>query len=233
MLENAYSPSIYNQLLLVQQADLAVKKSPRFDEFLHRAGELFVANQVNKTVGVFLLHRHNSIDDNTLMLERAGIRNGETVLITGPNPISSGLGVPTRWALTNGSFAPTEFGTDSELGEQLVELKAKADFLSSFANLLVEYKLESYLGLCLFDRDYFHEDRSDMILVEESELDTSSNIVKWVRNFDDKSKLIQTVWHFESPLVAGPGCVPLCKQYCVMYSPGHAIEHYPIHGIIA
>lgn len=229
MLEGHYSTEIYNALALVHVADTAVRGSGRFEPFLAQAGELFVAHGVEQFAGVFLLHRHNSLEAGTAMVEIGALRDGQPTLVTSPRPLAAGVGTPTRWALRDGAFCPIEFSDDPDLAGQRAELVSRPAFLAAFAALVRDHGFADLLGLCLFDRDYFHEDHAGMILVEETEMATSSNVVRWVSDIADKSGLIETVWHFIQPTPTKPKCVPTCTQYCIKRSPGHATSHEKAH----
>lgn len=229
MLEGRYSTQIYNALAYVHIANDAVKSSGDFEAFLDRASDLFVAHAVEKFAGVFLLHRHNSLDDDTAMVETSALYKGEATLVTSPRPLAGDIGTPTRWALRDGAFCPIEFSDDTGLIAPRAELLSRPAFLAAFAALIGDYGFEDLLGLCLFDRDYFHEDHDGMILVEQIDVDTASNVVRWVEDIDDKSGLIETVWHFIQVTPTKPKCLPTCTQYCIKRSPGHAIEHVKAH----
>lgn len=234
MLNTHFDVSLYNGLPLVFAADAAVKSNEKFDDFLRVAGALIVEAGLANIAGVFLLHRHNVLKEENLMLEEYGWFRQEPALITHPaNANKYGkIATPTRWAIVDSTYIPVEYSIDEDLHANFETLSRNRDFLNKYANAVAKYGFAGNLGLCIFDRDYFHQDRAGNILVEESSLEEESNIVFWTKRENYTNNLIETVWHFASD-VSGPDCVPLCSQYCAQYSPGHAIEHYPNHGIIA
>ncbi len=221
----------YNALPGIFEADKAAKDSNTLEKFLADAAPVFHKHEVNSEVGVFLLHKHNNLTSKKIMIEYEGEYSGESALITSARTADEAA-LPARWAVSkSGEYMPLEFTYDAMAAASLSRLHENSKFLGEFSMLVRKHDVNNLFGLCLADRGFFQDPPvSSAMLVEES-YPHVGNVVRWTTLDYRSDDLIQTIWTF--PATLGPGCVPMCKRYCVPRSPGHAREHYPIHGIIA
>lgn len=105
----------YNSLESVEEADRIFRSRANADEFLDRAGEILVRAGLDELVAVRLLHKHNDISANEIMLERfeTSEEHGETV-VTQRTSLGDADQVctPCIWkCLDNGEILALEFTT--------------------------------------------------------------------------------------------------------------------------
>lgn len=231
LVSSSLDNSRYNALLGIFEADGAAKNQDVLGKFLTEAAPIFHEHGVTSDVGVFLLHKHNDLSPKKIMVEYEGEYSGESALITAERTTDE-TAFPARWAVSkSGEYTPLEYTSDIFVTASLLRLQENSKFLGEFSALVNKHNVNNLFGLCLADRGFFQNPpEGSAKLVEESYPDVG-NVVRWTTLNYQSDELIQTIWTF--PATQGPACVPMCKRYCVPRSPGHAGEHYPIHGIIA
>lgn len=227
----------YNGLCGVIEADRLVREDGRLDRFLGEAAPLFIDAKVAHALGISLLHKHNLLTPGLVMYQEDTIHDGERALVCRPVDANStpSRRIPYMFQL-GGSTQPLlhelEYSSDDEVYEYHQLLKSKPDFITQVHDLLTVHDLSRHLGLCILPRQFFANVPSDMVPVEESDIVNTANIVRLRKRSDvDFTKTLQTAWAFQDAHASQ--CVPVCSRYCALYSPGHAIEHYPNHGMIA
>jgi len=207
------------------------KKNNVLDIFLTDVAPIFYKHKISSDIGVFLLHKHNDLTSGKIMLEHESEYLGEPALITAETTISD-TSIPARWAvLSRNDYTPLEYTGDHLAAAALTRLQSNTEFLEEFASLIYAHDVNNLFGLCLADRGFFQSPPSSSAKLVEESYPGVGNVVRWTLLDNPDNNLIQTIWTF--PATQGPACVPMCKRYCVPRSPGHAGEHYPIHGIIA
>lgn len=230
MLSERFSEKVYNDLLDVETCNEQVSGGI-LNGFLQEAGASISKYQADEYAGIFLLHRHNIINKDEIMVERDGVYNEKSALICAPEGCFSDA-VPVRWGLVDNCFVPLEYGSDPILKSAYGLLKENGQMLIDLAAHIKRCGVVRNLGICLYDRSFFSNPPAGHIALEETDVAAHANIITWQDVEPDTSMHIQTTWNFEAKGKLGPGCNPVCSRRCVMRSPGHAIEHPYIHGII-
>jgi len=235
MLQGEFRNQVYNAAHSAGDAELMLAQTGRFANFLEKAADVFSKHNVADFAGVFLIHRHNHVADGQAMIETDAILDGADALVTRPRDAKeTAVSVPTRWIVGDGCFEPFEYSDNLRMRPQLSRLDNTPEFLRDVRALLNRFELTDLVGLCLFDRGLYEKGPAGHILVETTDEETSSNIVRWMSGDLDQSKLIKTVWHFAPSKGEGGGCVPQCNEVCYFSSPDdqhksfHKSKHFNI-----
>lgn len=222
---------LYNSLPTVEFANSIVNQQADFRELLENIGKDIVSHNCQDVVGVRLLHKHNSIEDNELMIEVEEVVEGRQALSTVKTSGDVGYFtyVPNVWSCTaNGDIVPLEYTDISCVSIDEDFFTDNGELFRSVSRRLAGHRLENLLGLTIISKPTFQFDGITHAAVEYSDIERDANIIIARRRDKlDRSRLIETTWDFSTSTMTS--CTPSCYSYCVQYSPGHAIEHYSQH----
>lgn len=233
----AASPSVYNRLPGVFEADESVRRDGHLERFLKQVAPLFIMADVAPFIGVGLLHKHNYVEDGHIMSQIEGWYEGEPALICSHTKCDGALGesvAPILYDLSaENDLVGLEFSADPLVINSHARLMERTEFIRSFQLALHEYNLHGQLGFSIIGRTFYYNNKKNgLIAVEQSDLPSTANVIRLRKEAEiDKETLIQTSWSFSAEDQSQ--CIPLCSSVCVMRSPGHSREHYPNHGMIA
>lgn len=209
------STSVYNELPDVMDADRTLRDRGK-DALLMSFGDLFLRHRVEDYLGLRLLHKHNSLGMDELMLEREERDvDGTPCLTTIAAPLEDEAtrSPANSWAVIGGRAVPLEFSNDRRVA---IGLTGRERFLEEFDELARLLNTDRLLGICVLQRDFYDKHRSGRggeILIEETEPDRRANVLR----FADEgrypgAKLIHASWAFrqlsEAEIIAG------CATYC-------------------
>lgn len=223
-----FSAEQYNSLLDVNSADQRVHVGQKFAALLEEAGACFFEFGVDEYYSIDLLHKHNSIDSEHIMLEDEEVLDDGTAALTtmkATRPSKDDSFAPSTFKLRAGNLIPLEFSRDPVVNSAIGKLPQHIEFLCAYQHLLTKYELSEFIGLGFAGRRFYDGLRADQILVEESDLDRVANIVTIKdRESVEYDKVISTSWAFKRTIKR---CytATVCVKVCVIYTPGHAIEH--------
>lgn len=231
------SNDIYNKLPSVYEANESVRRDGRLDRFLDDVGRSFIAADLASSVGVGLLHKHNSVEEGHMMSQSEGRYEEELALICAhTNQLQSHCDAiaPILYGFSDDhDLIGFEFSSDRIVKHAHKRLLRQPKFIERFQLVLREHGLQDYLGFSILGREFYvHNKQPGLVPVEQSDAQSTANIVRLRNEADlDMTSLIQTSWAFSAEDQSQ--CIPLCSSVCVMRSPGHSREHYPNHGMIA
>jgi hypothetical protein len=239
---------VYNLLPDVETADADLTQLGRAS-LLERLGDVIRAHDLCSKFGIRLLHRHNSISDTEVMVEReehsAALGHCLTTMAADAPQVSDAP-LPNSWKLHDGAYVPLEWSADAEVTSVVDPVGRHGEFFSDFAAVLSEHECAGILGPCVIARDFArrHRPSPSSIFIETCEDARRANVVR----FDDperyaSQKLIQTTWVVSSRSAetdCNPDCIPSgCNPVsaCVVGSNGHQSEtahvkgnHAVVHG---
>ncbi|KAA1244557.1 hypothetical protein F0Q45_24850 [Mycobacterium simiae] len=228
MKTESFSAEQYNLLLDVNSADQSVHEDQKLARLLEQAGAYFFKFGVDEYYSVELLHKHNTIDPDHIMLEDAEVLGDGTAALTTmkvKRPSREDTFAPSTFKLQTGKLIPLEFSRDPAVNIAIGKLPQHSEFVCAYQRLLADYGLSEFIGLGFAGRRFYDGLRPDQILVEESDPERVANIIT-IRNRDaiEHAKLISTSWAFKRTIKR---CytATVCVKVCVIYTPGHAIEH--------
>lgn len=195
---------IYNGLpdVLVASNELSAGNKT---EVLDTLCKVILKHRLENTVGIRLLHRHNDIAQQELMLEsEERDAEGRYCLSTVAVAQDGTLAAPNSWMLGEDGFQPLEFSLDPfVLAESGLTVREK-EFYHEFGDTLKSLNVAGLLGPCIINRSFFDkrrpEDSSMLSLIETTDDQRRANVLR----FDDESKykpeqLIETTWMATRP----------------------------------
>lgn len=220
------SNEAFNSMLDIEDV-YKLSKISNIDKFLELASSIATSRKIDSRIGCFILHRHNLLQDNEVMLrgERASL-GGKAGIVTRATDFSHAISAsPVSFKLQCHSgeviLTPLEYSTlpsDRKGYEALCESK---DFLLEFYNLAKEMNLDQLVGISIIskliptnekevvvERFAIHEGAHENIVSMES-VDTIKH-----------DNAIPTTWS-----LFGNVTPQSCLRMCVDRSPGHSKEH--------
>jgi hypothetical protein len=220
----------YNSQLDVIRANNKLASSGQFPDFLARTEQLVHKFGVMGLFGVRLLHKHNDIGSDEIMVEFEGhraTRMGALVPVLETLCIkASGIEGPSIFVFArDGTPLPMEYSIQTSAAGTRGVLEKHRDFIRSFAREVYEYGLQDVIGLCVpnseFCTKYMRSESS--ILVERSDHARRANVIFVGDRGDvDLSNVIQTTWTFTN---TGIGCGAVCEE---QDGGGHKkVDHIP------
>lgn len=223
-------PEIYNNLQDVLVADEKLSFMGR-NETLSPLCQTILKYRLEDTVGIRLLHNHNHIGENEVMLEREEMdANGTYCLTTLAVEQAANKGFANSWKLDKGSYFPLEFSADPLVANETDKFIGKEDFIKEFNDQLETLGAAHILGPCVLGRMFYEERKpsgSDVLLVEITDEKRRANILKYYHSHEIKiDKLIQTVWKATaggnytqnlSLAEAMSTCTPICAPVAVVH----------------
>ena len=213
---------IYNQLPSVEKAHLLITENSKFEATLNKIGRLLFRNKLHTTVGISLLHRHNDLKANQVMVQHTEhLKNGEIALVTAREQIASidEMLFPVIWrCLSNGEIEPLEYGLISDLKLPMDFLAAHKNVFAEVATLITENDCQLPIGLTLLDQQFLAASREGFIAIEHIDIKRAANIATLTKR-SENSSAITTYWNYDGTSVQQ--CHPF-KQ-CVARSPGHDV----------
>ncbi|HTD99432.1 MAG TPA: hypothetical protein VK668_09090 [Mucilaginibacter sp.] len=223
-------PEIYNGLQDVIVADEKLSAMGR-NEMLSPLCQTIMKYHLEDTVGIRLLHNHNQISQNEVMLEKEEVDDKgayclTTVAVDGPGNI----GFPNSWKLENGRYFPLEFSTDPLVMNETDKFIGKEDFMTEFNDNLEMLGVTNILGPCVLGRMFYEKRKpleQEVLLVEITDEKRRANILKYYPSNEIKvDKLIQTVWMATagkdyteniSLAEAMQTCTPICTPVALIH----------------
>lgn len=218
---NALS-ELYNSLPPVEFSNEKLK-SCQSSNVLNRLSEIIVKHELENTIGIRLLHNHNTIEAHEIMLEHEERnKSGQMCLVTSANKITDLTDYnENSWILYNGSFHAVEFSKDSEVTSEKNILSQKKDFFKEFGETLEYLDVSDILGPCIIKREFYnkYKPNTSFILAETSDIRRRANILKY-ENEDkfDKKKLIDTTWKAYKNEVESNKVFAGCTAACISIS---------------
>jgi hypothetical protein len=192
----------YNRLPEVFEADLKLVSFGR-DNALKVLFEIIRNHKLENHVGIRLLHKHNLIFENEIMVEGAISDSEGFALVTQALPISDvdGRVVPNSWVLTDSAFIPMEFSHKNLVFNSKICPETKPEFFAELATKLRELGLSTVLGPALISSDFVKSNSpgSSTLMIERSALDDRVNILRYARSNDfSKDSFVETYWCINS-----------------------------------
>jgi hypothetical protein len=216
-LSKTFSPSIYNSLISVEEADEKAHQSGVLSLFLEEATHIFHKHNMQNRFGVALLHKHYECGENQHMIQYEEIIKDESALVTRPvhaAPQQEGA-VPVIWSLIEGKYHPLEYSTDSLACELYRSGDIPQAFLEEFSDLLRFSPIGCQIGLAVVNRKLHENAPGAFGALEFSDLMDQSSVVL-MRNRDEyRDRTIRTAWSFS---FGGNDCV---KSGCFIDGSGY------------
>lgn len=239
------SAQVYNALPAVEVADEKLAAMGRLATLMPLC-ETILKHNLEETVGIRLLHNHNEIADDELMLELEEVDRDETyclsTLAVGKTSCSA-TPYPNSWLLRSGIPVPLEYSLDPLVVAESDEVASKKDFFKEFQEDLDRLNVADLLGLCVLKRRFYEERKpaggQEVVLVETTDVKRRANVLKFYSDGRfNMENLIQTVWvavrEEATPTVAQtckPFCAPVAVIHCESSSEGHTSTTTNSHSV--
>jgi hypothetical protein len=231
MLQEQYlaNSRTYNRLPGVERAYRILAGNPSFELIMNEIGLTLARNNLEDIIGIYLIHRHNSIMDNEIMVQRANDHDdGSVRFVTSKERIEdiSEFLIPVAWqCVSNGEIEPLEYGLHSELGLPFYFFSENKGVFAEVGSILTENCCQDVLGLTILDQPLLAAVGEGYIGTERTDTIRCANIVS-LSPRSENIDAITTSWYFDGTSLQR--CIPF-KQ-CVQRSPGHDIT--PGHEFI-
>ena len=233
--------NLFNSLLDVTEA-YRLARLKDLDTFLQNAAMLAKTHAMGPSVGCFILHRHNDLDDSEHMVRSERInQHGQIGVVTRAErrerddalePVSF------KVEMVDGEFSlsPVEFSSLERDKVAAQALLTNQNFLRAFAQLVYDAEFEEIIGLTVVSA--VELENPALTYIEEYAIfnGVRENVV-YPAHIGDvlPDSAIPTTWRLSSSddpdkrktwdPSKGPKPEYVCFRVCVPYSPGHAIEH--------
>jgi hypothetical protein len=188
----------YNCLPSVEQASEKLESLNK-QEILMSLSEVIIEHDLQNIMGIRLLHNHNLIQDNELMIENDELdSSGNNCLVTfAQDMIGLKKSSPNSWKLEAGDYHPLEYSSDEFVVSTQNLINEKKIFFDDFKIRLEQLQVDDILGPCIVGRNFYQKYQPAMpfILAETSNEERRANIVKFEsKDKYDESALISTTW---------------------------------------
>jgi hypothetical protein len=215
---------IYNGLGAVEDVDELVRNSKDLDGFLRAFAEETVAAGLVGIAGVFLLHRHFLVTDESAMVEAPEVlTDGRRALISRRQTVPVGAeAVRWKWQSLSGEFCPLEFSKDGAARSGSLALSSQPQYLRGVGRLLEQYEMQELMGLTVVARELQADGPDVGYLERNTSHESVVTLEPGVGSLDDA---ISTTWAPIAPSDASPTmkCITVCR--CVGHGNAHRREH--------
>jgi hypothetical protein len=197
MQTGAEQSATYNTLLAIANAHRALNERGG-EEVVGRLLSIVADAGLESTIGIRLLHKHNDISENEMMLETSAVDEEGFALTTGVVQRDELPGVVCNsWQFTNGKYIPVEFSNVNIVRSEF-EMSDYDDVFDKLANAIVETNVSDILGPCLNYSDYVaqHAPSEKAAFLEKTDYENRANVVRYVLRSDPEfNNSAKTKWH--------------------------------------
>lgn len=190
--------SQYNDFLDVYSANSLLSSLDK-DKSVEKLLKVIQKHNLSHTIGLRLVHRHNAISDNEVMLEDAVFDKRGFALVTKASNASviNTTVVPNSWVLSDAGFAPMEYSRVNLLKRADVSPATEPEFFKELALKLRELGVSNLIGPALMASEFVEDQcpSDTAIMLEESALDDRANVLRFINEdqFSPQSS-IETFW---------------------------------------
>ena len=213
-----------------------------FEVFTEEAAELICSYGVQSSIGICLLHNHNYLDDDEIMLEYTShLNDGRPSLVMQRTKTNKEfLKLPVNWKVVvdddGYTYMPIEFSTVDGVTEANNLLEDNPELLREFAALVIRYGLSNLVGLAVYRHDFLRQQEND-VFIETTDPKIIANVIAACpKETTDLTMVTPTLWRFQTnPDEEKPqGCVCGCRYevLCNTADDPHRprTQHGGIHG---
>jgi hypothetical protein len=191
----------YNRLPDVLVADATLHGMGKL-ETLTPLCETILKYGLEDRIGIRLLHNHNQISQDEMMLEQEEIdKDGTYCLSTIATKKTDCENKPyaNSWLLNKDFNSPLEYSLDRLVIADSDEIISREDFFNEFSQRLESLNASDLLGLCVLRRKFYEErmpvDAAEPQLIETTDVQRRANVLKFYPHHTfNPDNLIETVW---------------------------------------
>jgi hypothetical protein len=172
----------YNQLLSIRDAHDELERLGG-ERVVGAALNVIVSEGMQDHIGIRLLHKHNDVNEDEVMLESSLIDEDGFALVTEPLQVQNLDGTaPNSWRTTSEGFIPIEFSEPELLKAQDFDINLYAQLFDKLSKVLKDHAAAMLLGPCL---DYGTRVTSKMpcenaAFLEKTDSDRRANVVRYL-----------------------------------------------------
>jgi hypothetical protein len=217
---NPLRSTIYNSLPDVIIADKRLK-SLDWDAVLDDLSDVILAHKLQDVFGIRLLHIHNEIGPDEIMLELEENFDGRRKCLStvAMNMLNvSAATYPNSWMLWQGQMEPLEHSSDPEVSLSAIARQRISSFFTDFADVLRGHGAEQLLGPCVIRRRFYATKPNDRaILIEVTDNIRRANLLHFADPTEyETNNLIDATWIVRSR--SANESLVKCKQRCAASS---------------
>jgi|GEM_PF-4832191 len=225
-----YSSVRFNGLLDVEEAENRLERTGHLDDMLSEVGPLFAKHGTWRDWGICLLHKHWSIENDEVPVQRDLEVGGLKHYVLEPRKVREQIRAkPSILAVAqddSGGFEPLEFSKSSHTLETNESLERQKSFLDELHRVMVANGLEEIFGLISTIEDA----KAGYKFVEMTEPGRVSVLRETPVDEVRSVRLIETSWRFV-PTEVSLTCQKNCMATCGIntdgshYNAGHLKQH--------
>lgn len=209
--------TVYNSLPLIGEADQLLNGQTDLEDFFRAAGELICKFDLESHVGIGLLHKHNTVGRNQLMVENPEeIRPGKPALVMALTEEETGEDyVPVLWKLQGtdqqASFVALEHSrcAEAHAGHRL--LVNRPEFLAEFRKLLLDFGYESILGLTIMRVQSLRRKAGETYIERSHPARVANVMTASTQTKEQATRLIRTSWSFRKGATVNGALMTKCE----------------------
>jgi cyclophilin family peptidyl-prolyl cis-trans isomerase len=206
-----FSPTIYNQLLDVNKADQLLWAREGQKAFFDKAGALICRHNLEDNIGLCLLHNHNEVEDDHMMVE---IYDADTyptpALVMAHVPDGKTVQkVPVAMQVRAGKLIPLEHSTVPSAVENFIALeKAGSTFTDAFCEVVTHQGFQDLVGLAVLRTGALGGDPGEEYYERIDPVRVANVLRIQDTDIDPNIRFVQTSWKFSQD---GTGSATKCK----------------------
>lgn len=224
----------YNQLQTVFDADSSLQQKGR-DAIIEEIIDVIMSFGLQNSVGLRLLHRHNAITVNEVMLEDARFDEHGIALVTLATPVEEidSTVCANSWMLDGDNFIPCEYSRKSLLKYPDITPNNNQQFFRAMGQKLRQLQVEKWIGPALIESNLVSSYAAGReLLLEQSALDDRANVLRYVSTDEtNPSGFVETFWvasaRHAAAKASGSSKKAKKKRVCKRICP--RVQNPPVH----
>jgi hypothetical protein len=214
-----FQPRRFNALQSIEVVDQRMRAAGRLEQAREILGPVFIRHGVQDVWGIGLLHRHWSLADHEISLERCH----DDEYVSAPDGLVRNVYPRTLGVSKAGLFEPIEYSSEKNIRDACGLLSSGSRFSKEFRKKFVEFGFEDMFALVALK----NAKRSGHGFLEHNDESRRSIVREVPVNSLDKSGQLQTAWYFSGE--ANVSCAMTCGGYCQEFDNHHKVVHDPVH----
>ncbi len=218
----------YNSLPSVEESTAKLQESSQFAPFLKEAEEIVKRFQLDQFVGLRLIHRHYTLDQNQVMAEAYKDVNKVPSLVTSAYSLEDARefnAAPASWIFGSDPQKEVllfENSSDPAVKSALRSLSKSPEFFDEIGTSIRQHRLQSLLSVAILQRDLLPAKGNQTYLEVNNSL-VNKSVVQICEDVSKEQSVIPTSWSFHEDIITHR-----CKgySYCQVEYDGKHVRWY-------
>lgn len=221
---SASSASVYNALYEVAEAN-KVLRSRGGEDTVGRYLSIVARANLQEHVGMRLLHKHNDISTDEIMLETAEFDQEGFALVTAATRMDGTKNIVCNsWQATRDGYVPVEYSASVVMAPAF-DASEHADTFEELASALMKDGMSDLLGPCLNYSSYVSAfaPSIDAAFLEKTDFANRANVVRYVKRDDVAfQNSAKTKWYAKMTIDASGkvSWTTACNCFCSVFPEG-------------